>query len=181
MKLTWLILLLALSGALIAQTSLPSSSSSTRPETYIDSDTADFDLQTSTAVYRGNVRVDDPQLKLTCDLLTAKRPASGGRIDRIVAETNVAIVMLDDKGQTNHATGDRLVYTYRVQEAATNEIALLTGNARMDSADGWLTADVIEWNFITKKLHAEGNFRSGPHPGANTNQPPRPESITVSP
>jgi lipopolysaccharide export system protein LptA len=120
-------------------------------------------------------------MKLTCDLLTANLPERGGRIESIVAEKNVVIEMLDENSRTNHATGDKLVYAWKVEEAVTNETARLTGNSRVDSAEGWITADMIEWNFATKKIHAEGNFRSGPHAASGTNQPSASEIIPANP
>jgi len=161
-----------LSAAMMAQTNAPSSSFA-GVETYIDSDSGEFDLKTHVVVYRGNVRVNDPRLKLTCDLLTAQLPERGDRIERIVAETNVVIEMLDENGQTNHGTGDKLVYTYKVENGATNEMASLTGNPpRIDTSDGWFTADMITWDLVSKKMHAEGNFHSGPHATNGTNPPP---------
>ena len=76
----------------------------------ISSDSADFDLTGHEAIYRGHVRVDDPQMKLTCEQLIADVPQSGGHVNHIVAETNVVIDFMDNKGQTNHATGDKAVY-----------------------------------------------------------------------
>jgi lipopolysaccharide transport protein LptA len=170
MKIFWSILLTAFGGAAIAQTNLPSFSASGN-KIYVLSDSAEFDLKTRIAVYRGNVRVDDPQMKLTCHVLTAKLPERGGRIENIVAETNVVIDVVDENKRTNHATGDKLVYTYKVENAETNEVAKLTGNPRVDSPDGWLTGDVITWDFTRKKMFAEGNFHSGPHDTNSTNQP----------
>ena len=46
----------------------------TNAETHIDSNHAEFDLAARRAVYQGNVRVNDPQLRLTCELLTVELP-----------------------------------------------------------------------------------------------------------
>ncbi len=107
------------------------------------SDSADFDLNGHQAIYRGHVRVDDPEMKLTCALLVADVPPEGGHPNHIVAETNVVIDFTDTKGQTNHATGDKAVYIYIVQNGVTNETVTLTGNPQMENAQGTQAGDVI--------------------------------------
>ena len=131
-------------------------------------------------VYRGNVRVDDPQMKLTCEQLVADLPQSGGRISHIVAETNVVIDFTDEKGQTMHATSDKAVYFYNVQDGATNETVTLTGNAKVENAQGWLTGEPIVWDRAGNHLTATnpkmifrqdlGGATTGTNaPAANTN------------
>src|SRR5208283_2805432 len=81
-----------------ATTNLPAAPTTPRAPTRIDSDdSADFDLNGHQAIYRGHVRVDDPEMKLTCALLVADVPSAGGHPNRIVAETNVVIDFTDTK------------------------------------------------------------------------------------
>jgi lipopolysaccharide transport protein LptA len=114
----------------------------------------DFDLNTHQAVYQGNVRVDDPQMKLTCTHLVVYLPESGGRPNRIVAETNVVIDFADEKSQKMHATSDKSVYVYAIQNGATNETVTLTGNAKVENAQGWLTGEPIVWDRASNHLTA---------------------------
>ncbi len=107
------------------------------------------------AVYRGNVRVDDPQMKLTCEEMTADLPQTGGHIDHLVALTNVVMDFVDDKGQTNHATSDKAVYDYNVVNGVTNETVTLTGNAKVENAQGWMTGEPIIWDRVNNSVHAE--------------------------
>ncbi|HVU26186.1 MAG TPA: LptA/OstA family protein [Verrucomicrobiae bacterium] len=95
--------------------------------------------------YSENVQVDDPQMKLTCAWLVADLPESG-HINHIVAETNVVIDFVDDKGQTNHATSDKAIYDFSVKDSTTNETVTLTGNAKVESPQGTLTGEPIIWN-----------------------------------
>jgi lipopolysaccharide transport protein LptA len=168
--------------ALPAETNAPAVPHLTR----IDSDSVDFDMNTNarTATYYGNVRVDDPQMKLTCAWLVADLPQNGGHINHIVAETNVVIDFTDEKGQTNHATSDKAVYNYNVQGAVTNETVTLTGNARAENAQVILTGEPIIWNRANGGLTATNEhtiFRQNLDnaitrtnaPAANTNSPPR--------
>ena len=117
-----------------------------RPPTKIESDRVDFDLTARRAIYHGHVRVDDPAMKLTCADLTADLPQDGGHIDHIIAETNVVVDFTDEKGQTMHATGDKMVYVYSVQNGATSETVTMTGNPELENAQGKSTGDVIVWD-----------------------------------
>jgi lipopolysaccharide export system protein LptA len=145
--------------------------------THIDSDSADFDGNRHTVSYRGNVRVSDPDMKLTCALLIADLPQSGGHVSHIVAETNVVIDATDSKGQTMHATSDKAVYIYNVQNGVTNETVTLTGNPQpqVEIAQGTNVADVIIWDRANNGYHFIGNFHFEPKLNgapANTNAPP---------
>jgi lipopolysaccharide transport protein LptA len=124
-----------------------------RAPTRIDSERADFDLTARRAFYYGNVRVDDPQMKLTCAKMVADLPPAGGHINHIVAETNVVIDLTDEKGQTNHATGDIAVYDYNVQGSVTNDTVTLTGNPQVTNSMGTQGGDKIIWDRITGKFH----------------------------
>lgn len=137
----------------------PAAKASARPPaprgpTRIDSDTVDFDLSAREATYRGHVRVDDPQMKLTCAWLVADVPQSGGHVSRIVAETNVVIDFLDDKGRTNCATGEKAVYTYQEHNGVTNEIITLTGNPKVENAQATMTGDEIVWDRANNHMSA---------------------------
>jgi len=157
MKILWPTLVLAgFCVALGAQTNptAPAAKPAERPPTQITSDSVDFDLKTRTAVYRGHVRVDDSKMTLTCEVLTAKVPESGGKIDSIVAEQNVVIDTTDAKGQPNRATGDKVVYTYSVANSVTNETVELTGNPRLEAPQGALTGDTIVWDKANNRVRA---------------------------
>jgi len=170
-----------LAGAI---TNSPTAPAVRRAPTQIDSESLDFDKTAREMVYRGNVRVDDPQMKLTCALLTTDLPESGGRPSRIVAETNVVIDFFDNKGQPNHATSDRAVYVFNVQNGVTNETITFTGNARIENAQGTLTGEPIYWDRVNNRLHADNQkmvFRqtltsvlvnTNPPPANATNLPP---------
>jgi len=143
-------------------------------ETHIRSESVDLGIKTRTAVYRGNVRLDDPRLHLTCEYLFANIPEEG-QVDRIVAETNVVIEMLDEKGLTNWAYADKAVYTYQAGESATNEIVELTGSPRVEREEGILYGDTIIWDRALNQIRAT-NQRMGPRretaEPAETNAPP---------
>jgi len=185
-KKIYLIAGLVLAGGLLhAQTNVADTPKPPRPPTLINSDHADFDLTVHRAVYWDNVRVDDPKMILTCARLTADMPPSqaAAQLKHIVAETNVVIDSVDEKGQTNHATSDQAVYHYEVKSGVTNETVTLTGNARMQNSQGILTGEPIIWDRINNHLTAVNqkmvvnqnigsaltNTNSSPH---KTNAPP---------
>jgi lipopolysaccharide transport protein LptA len=125
-----------------------------RAPTRIESDRVDFDLTAREATYHGHVYVDDPAMKLRCEWLVANLLQTAGRVTNIVAETNVVIDATDDKGQTMHATCDKAIYAYAVQNGVTNETVTLTGNAKVENAKGWLTGEPIVWDRANGSLTA---------------------------
>ena len=158
-----------------AQTNVAAASK--RP-TVITSDTVDFDLTARRAIYRGNVRLDDPQMLLTCVLLTADAPPPEENSQRkhIVAETNVIIISVDEKGQTNYTTSDKAVYDLKVENGVTNETVTWTGHAVMTNSQGTLTGEPIIWDRVKNHLFAT-DHKMVVNPGASsaltgTNSPP---------
>jgi lipopolysaccharide transport protein LptA len=177
MKCFGLIVIVILGGLMVrAQTNTTGTLPMPRGPTLISSASADFDLSGHEATYRGHVRVDDPQMKLACERLVADVPQAGGHVNHIVAETNVVIDFLDDKGHTNHATGDKAVYIYSESGSVTNETVTLTGNPQMENAQGTLTGDVIVWDRLNNHLTASNQkmvFRQSLNGTvADTNPPP---------
>jgi lipopolysaccharide transport protein LptA len=156
MKIFYLVVIFALcASAVRAQTNTEvAASSAPRPPTQIQSASAGFDMTGRRAVYGGGVRVDDPQMKLTCAQLTVDLPPDAGHPDHIVAETNVVIDFTDAKGQTMHATSDKAVYDFNIRNGVTNETITLTGNAKVENAQGWLTGEPIVWNRANNSLSA---------------------------
>ena len=190
MKLFWLILAAAPVLALRAQTNPPApeisaakiaalTATSTnalpreRPPIVIEADHGDFDLKNRIGIYSGNVRVTDPQMKLTCEMLTAIIPTNGNRIDTIVAERNVKIDGEDSKGRRVRVMSDKAVYAYRSSSLVTNETVTLTGNVFVDSAMFKGTGDPLVWDRITDTIHGENmKMQIQPETKPATNAPP---------
>ncbi len=131
-------------------------SASTRPETHIYSDTVELGIKTRSALYRGNVRLEDPRIHLTCEQLSADVPQEGNRVERVVAQTNVVVLLIDEQGRTNRAYADQAVYTYSVSGSVTNEQVELTGHPspRIERQEGTLYGDVIIWDRIRNQIRA---------------------------
>jgi lipopolysaccharide transport protein LptA len=183
--------LCVLAGSLFAQTNETDIPKPDRAPTLINSDTAEFDLTARRAIYRGHVQVDDPQMTLTCVLLTADLPQTGGSMKHIVAETNVVIFSIDEKGQTNHATSDKAIYDFNIQDGVTNETVTLTGNAKMENSQGTLTGEPIIWDRQKNRLTATNqkmvfnqsaaSVLNGTNaPAAKTNSPPRKPDLPIT-
>jgi lipopolysaccharide export system protein LptA len=142
----------------LVTTNAPAPKPQAHPETLIEAEgPADFDLGGRRVVYHEHVRVDSANMKLSCEWLAADLPQSGGRVTNIVAETNVVVDATDDKGQKMHATGDKAVYVYSVENGVTNETVTLTGNARLENSQGWLTGDSIIWDRVHERLSVPSN------------------------
>lgn len=128
----------------------------TNGTTEIQSRSGQFFLKSNVFVYRGDVHVDNPQMKLTCERLTIEAPkVDNGKFNRATAETNVVINWWDDKG-LNHATADNAVYTYSLTNVATppaerwetNAIVVLIGNPVITNSQGTFKADPLVWDRI---------------------------------
>jgi len=148
-----------------------SGNTSTNIETSIESDRVDFDMKSRQAIYHGHVRVTDPRVNMTCDTLTARIPNEGKRIDSIVAETNV-VILIPDKGVTNHATASRAVYTWQISGGKTNETLELTGlpAPSIETPQGTLTGDSIIWDRGADTLSAKNQrmvYRTGTEAATN--------------
>lgn len=146
------------------------------PLTVILADHGEFDMAGREVTYHGHVRVDDPEMKLASEWLITDLPHPGEHVNHIVAETNVVIDFLDDRGQTNHATCDKTVYSYEVKDGITNESVTLSGHAKVENADFVMTGEPIVLNLTTRKINTE-NVMMTPRqslikPGAGTNAPP---------
>ncbi len=162
----------------LVTTNAPTPKPSPPATTHIDSDSFDGDLNGRHAIYSGHVRVDSPRMKLTCAQLTVNLPTTGGRINHIVAETNVVIDATDEKGATNHVTCDKAVYDYDVKGSVTNDTVTLTGNPKIVNAQDTNTADVIVWDRANGHIRETNEHMSGENldgAGANTNGLPVPK------
>jgi lipopolysaccharide export system protein LptA len=177
MKMFCLIALMAVTAGVAARAQ---SNTNAAPQllrvTDIHSDSADFDGNGHTITYHDNVRVSNPDMKLTCALLIADLPQSGGHVSHIVAETNVVIDATDSKGQTVHATSEKADYIYNVQNGVTNDTVTLTGNPQpqVEIAQGTNTADIIIWDRANNHYRFIGNFHFSPNRNgepAGTNAP----------
>lgn len=148
----------------------------------IDSDSEFIDVIGRTVTYRGNVRVGDPDMKLTCELLVADSRRSGGRINHIVAETNVVIDATNSNGQAMHATCDKAVYIFNVDNGVTNETVTLTGipQPRVIIPGGTNEADVIIWDRANSAYKFIGNQHLVGHESfsVTTDAKQRPAAIT---
>ena len=110
MKKYLMLLLTGTCGLIWAQTNVPvPATAPAKPEqkAEIRSEHGYFDGNSREMVYEGKVVITYPKLKLTCERLTISIPANNEHPTNAVAETNVVIEMLDEKGQTNFVTSDK--------------------------------------------------------------------------
>jgi lipopolysaccharide transport protein LptA len=144
-------------------------------QTRISADRGEFDMAGRQVTYHGHVRVDDPEMKLTGEWLITDLPQAGEHVNHIVAETNVVIDFVDDKGQTNHATCDRTVYSYEVKDGTTNELIMLSGHAKVENAEFVMIGEPITLNLTTRKITADNPVvtprQSLVNPTAGANSP----------
>lgn len=138
--------------------------------TEIISQSAYFDLKARTAIYLGDVRVRDPRMELTCEVLTVKLAAEGGgKFQNIIAETNVVIDFQDDKGQRIHGTGGKVIYTYNVTKTYTNDVMELMDNPLLQTAQGNWRGDVITLDRVNNTVKATNSRMRILQPAGSTN------------
>jgi len=154
---------------------------STNGQTEIRSDNGgEFHYKLKTYIYRGNVRVDNPQMKLRCELLTIESPElpGGGKFNRATAETNVVIDWVDEDG-TNHATAARAVYTYALTNIAklpeeqwqTNAIVVLSGDPFVVTSRLKYKGDPIVWDRIRDVFSSSNALDMTVIPNKSSNSP----------
>jgi len=131
---------------------------------------------------RGNVRVSSPGFELTSGRLVADSVQSDGRVNHIVAETNVVIDATDSKGRPVHATGEKAVWVYSVENGVTNETITLTGNPQavpqviyFEGSTVYTNAgDEIVWNPAKNSIRVIGFHATmqNANSATKTNTPP---------
>ena len=176
MKLNFIFLFVA-AVTLRAEEPAKLSANAASTETRISSKTVNFDLKSRSAVYRGSVVVEDARVNVTCDVLTARLPTNGTRVDSIIAESNV-VMLIPEKGATNRATSDRAVYTYSVNAGVTNEVLELTGSPAIETPQGTMTGTKITWDRARDNISATDSHMSY---RPSTNAPPGEVSTNAAP
>jgi lipopolysaccharide export system protein LptA len=109
-----------------------------------------FEQTNKLAVYRDAVRVNDPQMDLTCGVLNVRLGAESGSFEQIEAQQDV--VVLGKEGHSR-ATGDRAVYE------RANERVELTGGATWQQGPRAGTADVLTYHRTARSVQADGQVR----------------------
>ena len=171
-------MLLALGGgAAWSQTNAPAAKPA-EPPVEISSDTGHFDGNTRRMIYAGHVLATDSKSTMTCAQLTVDLPPEGGHPTNIVAETDVVIDRVHEKGQTNHITADRAVYTYSIINNVTNEVATFTGGKptpKVENDQMIIVGDPLVMNLLTKQFSGKNyktTFKQTPNTDGETNASP---------
>lgn len=174
MRIIFILLLAGTCRVIWAQTNAPAQNP-LEPKTEITSDSFHFDGVKNQMIYLGHVfATDNLKAKLHCEQLTVDLPPDFGHPTNIVAETAVVIDMLDEKGQTNHITADKAVYSYGVANAVTNEVVTFTGNPRVENLQFTMFGDSLTLNLVTKQYGGQNYhqiFKQSPVSGNGTNSP----------
>jgi len=141
------------------------------PERQLDitSDSGHFDGKSSKMIYLGHVVVTDKaRATMHCGQLTVDVPMSGGDPTNILAEIDVVVDVLDEKGQTNHVTADKAIYAYSVANTVTNRTLTFTGGKPMPKVVNpqfTATGEPLVYDFVSKQFggehyHMEFNIKS---------------------
>jgi lipopolysaccharide export system protein LptA len=135
-------------------------------------------LTPESALFRGGVRIEHPQMKWTCaeiTMLSLPELGKDGRI--IIAEPAVVFDVTDDQGRNFHGTGDKAVFTHRVTATLTNRLMELTGNPAMLEATNMVGRNkVITLDLTSHKVAARGKYKlwaAAPEGAPTTFRPPK--------
>jgi lipopolysaccharide transport protein LptA len=144
------------STAVMVETNHPAASRPPRVKMTIHSEGPyQMDLNDRWITYQDHVQVTEGQMTMKCEWLMANLPLGTEHITNIVAQTNVVGDFIDNKNRKWHATGDKGVYTYHVQDGVTNETVTLTGNPpeiQEGEETNTMTGDAIIYDLVTKKV-----------------------------
>lgn len=139
-------------------------------EQFVEITSDDYEFQGGAGAFRGNVRVNSPQMSLRCDTLSVYSAGPGAPVERIVAEGNVLMDFVEADQQRNRALGNRAVY-----DLAQNTIEL-TGKPLVVRDQNTMTGDVIFWNRATDTLVVRNQSIYFQPDGTMTNLFPQPGS-----
>jgi hypothetical protein len=134
--------------------------------TRITSQLVNFDLKTRQALYQGDVKVEDPRIALTCGILTATISEGAGRVDSLIAESNV-VAIITTNNTVFTVTAAKAVYNCRMSHTVTNQTLELSGlpepkitwpqEGSTPTRTNEFVARRILWDIGTGNIKAEGH------------------------
>jgi lipopolysaccharide export system protein LptA len=121
----------------------------------------EYFLRPESALFRGGVRIEHPQMKWACEEITMFSLPELGKTGRMmIAEPTVLFDVLDDQGRSFHGTGEKAVFTHRVMATATNDFVELTGSPAMLTATNLVGQNnIITLDLANHKLRAPGRYK----------------------
>jgi lipopolysaccharide export system protein LptA len=142
-------------GVLMGLAASPTPPSVSEQEIGLHAGRGYFDGNARQVVYYDHVVVTNSQGRLVCERLTINLPPSNAADNHptnAVAETNLDIIFVDNKGQTNHLTADRGTYDYSVVNAVTNETFTFSGHATNSSPQAVISGEPLVWDNIRNRF-----------------------------
>jgi len=127
------------------------------PQQFAQITSHEYTLTPETALFKGKVRAEHPQMSWQCETITAQF-SSAARAGRVTAEQDVVFDLSEEKV---HGTSDKAVYTFGVTGNVTNDFVVLTGNPMLVTTNGVFqnSNNVIIMDLAHKTLVAPGKFR----------------------
>jgi len=139
----------------------------------------EYFLTQDSALFRGHVRIEHPQMNWTSEEITMLMLPELGKTGRIlIGEPAVVFDVKDDQGRSFHGTGNKVVYTHRLTDTLTNDIVVLTGHPAMLEATNLVGRNnVITLDLGSHKLTALGKYSLwGTAPATPSTTLPSPKS-----
>ena len=177
---TLLLLLLVALGAEIARAAQPAPLAVTNQNLLITAKTLRYDHTAGVAIYKGDVRVEDPEMIMNCGsmivrLQTGPKPGATNNPAATATPTNAAPAATNTaaaktmwefdsrKISSVDAEQDVVIFLKKDKSKATGDKAVftagtgmmeLTGNSYIETENGYLVGDVIIWDRNANTLNA---------------------------
>ncbi len=118
-------------------------------------------LTSESALFRGGVRIEHPQMTWTCGEMTLLTPPELGKAGHLmIAEPAVLFDVTDDTGRTFHGKGEKAVYTHRITPLLTNDFVVLTGSpATLEVTNLIGRNNLITLDLASHTLTAPGQYK----------------------
>jgi lipopolysaccharide export system protein LptA len=138
----------------------PPSAASPPTSDFAEITSEEYSIKTNSAIFTGGVRIIHPRMDWACGMMTVLSNPAGEKDTKMTAERTVDFHFIDDQGNRVHGTCEKTVYTYRVLAGVTNDMAIMTGNPVLETADGSvLTNSIIILDHANNKIRAPGKYR----------------------
>lgn len=128
----------------------------------IAADTGMLDQLKGITIWRGNVIVIQGTLKVEADEVTVTRDGQGNQTLVAFGKPVKFRQKMDDKNEYIEGEGNRVDYT------TINNLAILTGNARVKRGGDLVVGNVITYNTSTEVYEVKGGTATGPNKGRVT-------------
>ncbi len=143
-----------------SRTNAPAQNTTAKTNEWAEVESREYTLAADGAQFRGNVRVTHPRMTWASETLDVDLPKTGGQVETMLAQRQVAFELVDDKGQKIRGRGDQAVYNYSVSPAGTNDVVQLVGSpAVLETEHGTNRNKIIILDRVKQQIITPGDYK----------------------